>query len=445
MAIVLTLAGVFVYLRVSSDLSSSIDDALRTRVDDLVRTIQSEGPDAVVLSGAGDEGAEDIRSEVLRPDGQVVVSSEDPATGAILDQGELAAASRGLMYFDGGEVSGIENEARLLARPVRTLQGTVIAVSGTSTGDRAETLAGLITTFVIGGPLALILASALGYGLAALAMRPVEAMRAQAGRISLERRGERLPLPPSADEIGRLGRTLNEMLDRIETSLDRQRSFVADASHELRTPLAVIRAELELGQRPDRDSHERAQAMSSAAEEVDRLQHLTDDLLDLARSDGGPLPLERRSVSVAGLLEGSRRRAAARAASAGRVIDVEIAADLVADLDPARMEIAIDNLLDNALRHGGGPVEVAARRHDDALEIAVCDQGPGFPEAFEPKAFERFSRAETGRTSTGSGLGLAIVRAIAGAHGGAVEIEPQDGAGACVVLRLPLVAADAPR
>ena len=177
--------------------------------------------------------------------------------------------------------------------------------------------------------------------------------------------------------------------------------------------------------------------MRSAIEEVDRLQWLADDLLALARSDGGRLPLDRSRVVVAELLQRAAQRLAGSAATAGRAISVEAGPALVAHLDPMRIEDALINLIDNSLRHGGGPITVAARRDDGILSIRVSDGGPGFPEEFAANAFERFSRADTGRTGGGSGLGLAIVRAIVDAHDGHVEIEATSGEGAAVVIWLP--------
>lgn len=438
MAAVLLLAGSFVYLRVASDLSSSIDDALRTRFDDVAAQLRETRPDRIGVGGPSVEGSEDVLTEVIDPAGELVAGSEGAGATSVLDPDELEAARAGLEYFDPGHVEGIEHDARLLAGPVANSGGTYVVVAGASTGDRAETLSGLLATFAVGGPIALLLASAIGYGLAGLAMRPVEAMRARAGRITLDRSGERLPLPASDDEIRRLGVTLNEMLERIEGLLSRERSFVADASHELRTPLAVLRSEIELALRLDRGPDEIRAAMLSAAEEVERLQALTDDLLALARADDGRLALERREARVDELLERVRSRYATRAREEGREIGVDRIAGLEFDLDPERVERAVSNLVENALRHGVGRVQLGAGLEPDcrALTIAVTDEGDGFAPDFAPVAFDRFARAERGRTTPGSGLGLAIVRAIAEAHGGEATIVPVRGA-TRVEIRIP--------
>jgi len=436
MAIVLALAGTFVYLRVAANLDSTIDDGLRTRADELASTLAGSRPGALELGQPGAEGGEDVLTQILTPAGGVVGSSEGPDATSVLDSSQLASAGGGLTYFDPKQVEGVEGEARLLAGPAAGDGRSLIAVVGASTSDRDETLSGLIATFSIGAPIALLISSALGYALASAALRPVEAMRVRAQEITLERRGERLPLPPSEDEVNRLGRTLNEMLERIEGSLERERAFVADASHELRTPLGLLRAELELGSRPDRDLEEARAAMSSAIEEADRLRRLADDLLVLDRSDGGGLTIERGEVPVGGLLERTRARFAARAEEEGREISVNADGGLTASLDPARVEAALSNLVDNALRHGSGEVRLAGRADRDALVLEVSDAGAGFPAAFVPKAFDRFSRAETGRTTGGTGLGLAIVKAIAEAHGGDVSIEAT-GPGSTVAIRFP--------
>ena len=325
------LVGIFVYLRVASDLSSSLDDGLRTRVDDIARQLQTAGPDDVGLGGAAGGGGRGhpLRGPAARRNRRRLLGGVC-SRASVLSSAQLAAARDSTVFFDAGAVPGIENDARLLARPVQTEDGSFVVLAGASTGDRAETLSGLVTAFVIGGPLALLLASALGYALATLAFRPVEEMRRRAGRITLERSGERLPLPASEDEIARLGRTLNEMLARIESSIERERAFVADAGHELRTPLAILRGELELGLRPDRDLEEAHAAMRSAIDEADQLQRLADDLLALARSDAAQLPLELREVAVAELLDRMRARFAGRAELAGRPISVggEPGADL---------------------------------------------------------------------------------------------------------------------
>ena len=278
-------------------------------------------------------------------------------------------------------------------------------------------LAGLVAAFAVGGPLAIVIASLLGYGLAAGALRPVEAMRRRATEMSLEEGQERLPLPAARDEIHALGQTLNQMLDRLRVSFERERQFVADASHELRTPVAVVKAELEAALRADDLGPSARESLVAAVEECDRLAQLAEDLLVLARSAGGPVPVRPEPIAAQELLESVRRRFADRAAERGSEIRTDAPAGLVLEVDPLRLRQALGNLVDNALRHGEGEVVLPAGRNGAIDELEVSDPGAGFGELGE-SAFERFVRGEGARTGGGAGLGLAIVRAVAEAHGG---------------------------
>jgi signal transduction histidine kinase len=274
-------------------------------------------------------------------------------------------------------------------------------------------LSGLVAAFAIGGPLAILLASLLGYALAGAGLRPVEAMRRRAAAGD-----EQLPLPAAHDEIRRLGETLNALLARLRGSLERERRFVADASHELRTPLAVLKTELEAALR-DPEPHP---AIASAIEEVDRLSQLAEDLLVLARSHEGELPVRREALHVRPLLEGVRDRFVDRATRSGRTILVEDG-DFTISADPLRLRQALGNLVDNALRHGAGDVVLRAGGDDGGVALEISDGGAGFGPDIAERAFERFARGDVARTRGGTGLGLAIVRAIAEAHGGRATIE----------------------
>jgi two-component system OmpR family sensor kinase len=324
-----------------------------------------------------------------------------------------------------------------MATPVDSRGRPLVALVGASLEDNEEAVASLRLLLLLGGPLALLLASAAGYGVAAGALRPVEAMRRRAAAIGGGRSGERLPVPPARDELARLGETLNEMLERLETVLARERTFVADASHELRTPLAILRGELELALRAGRSREELEAALRSAAEETDRLSQLADDLLLLARLDRGRLPLRREPIEAGELLRSVSERFARRAAEAGRSIAVDGAPDAVVDGDRLRIEQALSNMVENALRHGDGPIRLSAREGARTVELHVEDEGPGFADGSAEEAFERFSRGPGDRVGQGAGLGLAIVRAIAAAHGGRASARSRPQRGADVWLEIP--------
>ena len=238
--------------------------------------------------------------------------------------------------------------------------------------------------------------------------------------------------------MSRLGLTLNAMLARIEDGVERERRFVADASHELRTPLALMKTELELALRHERSPEKLEQAIRSAAAETDRLTRIAEDLLVIARSEQGRLPLRLEPTDVPDVLQSVRGRFQHQAGDNAREIAVSSSAALIAALDRLRVEQALGNLVDNALRHGRGPVTLSATAANGTLELHVLDKGAGIPDDFLEHAFDRFSRADGARGSPGSGLGLAIVASIARAHNGAAHAANRPEGGADVWISLPL-------
>jgi two-component system, OmpR family, sensor kinase len=430
MVLVLAAAGLFVYVRLKNDLDESVDAGLESRA----AAVSASGQAA---AGAP-EDAEEGFAQVLTAEGRVL-DSAGGLRGPALDAASAARAGAGGRFSIEREFSGLEGKVRVLAGPADLVptgprgdvadgsdtvgDGGVFAV-GQSLDDRDETLSGLAASFAVGGPIAVLLASLLGYLLASAGLRPVEAMRRRAGEISLTHDGERLPLPAAQDEVRRLGETLNEMLDRLRRSFERERRFVADASHELRTPVAVIRAELDAALRAGGHDEQVREALVAALEECDHLAQLAEDLLFVARAAEGELPMRREAVEVRPLLEGVRARFGDRAREHRRDLRVDGGDGLRIEADELRLRQALGNLVDNALRHGGGDIVLRARRGalDGAVEIEVADQGPGFDPDLANRAFERFTRGDAARTRGGTGLGLAIVRAIAEAHGGRAEI-----------------------
>ena len=435
MAVLLTALGMFIYLRFRAQLDETIDNGLISRAQDVGTLVGRSGGS---LKGGGNLAGEDTFAQVLTPDGRVYgATASGLSHGSLLSGPELAQATHGPIRIDRPDVEAVEGPARLFAKPLATPRGTLVVLTGASLDDRHDALSNLRTVLLIGGPVALLLASLAGYIVAFGALRPVEAMRRRAAEISAAEPGERLPLPEARDELRRLGETLNEMLGRLEAALERERTFVDDASHELRTPLALHKTELELALRYAKTPEEMRAAIASAIVEVDRLSALAEDLLVLARSQQGKLALHLRRVRVADLLGDVRERFAMRLVESGRSLTVEPADGLMVDADPLRLEQALTNLIENAIEHGAGEITVSTTESDGELEIHVSDHGPGFPPEFLEHAFERFSRADAARGGDGTGLGLAIVEAIARAHRGSAHAANRNGAGADVWVQLP--------
>jgi signal transduction histidine kinase len=267
-------------------------------------------------------------------------------------------------------------------------------------------------------------------------------MRSEAAAISAADVARRLPVPETGDELARLGETLNEMLARLEEALERERRFVGDASHELRTPLANLKAEIELALRRSRTPEQLVEALRSAGQETERLVRLAEDLLVLARTDRGRLPVTLEPVDVADLVASEAESFSSRASERGIAIRTDVSDDLRARVDPRRVRQALGNLLDNAIRHSvsGGTVAVEARDNGGWLSFEVRDEGTGFPADFLARAFEPFARADPSRSRTdgGTGLGLAIVQAVAEAHGGTAGARNLPQGGAAVTITIPV-------
>ena len=363
-----------------------------------------------------------------------VVLSQPTVLPPLLSPTQARRVAGGGSLRTSSSIVGESGRWRLLAVPDtagRSLRALVVA---SSLAARSESLERLRKELLVASPLALLLATLAGYALAGAALRPVEEMRRKAANISAATPDSRLPVPRANDELQRLAETLNDMLARLETAFGHERQFVADASHELRTPLALLKTELELALRHPRSRAELNDALRSAAEETDRLSALASDLLLIARSDQSGLPVHPESLSSGDVLATVADRFSGRAAELGRRIEVEDG-HVGFDADPERIELALGNLLENALVHGAGTVTIGATRRDEQVELRVVDQGPGFPDGFAERAFDRFSRADEARRRSGSGLGLAIVEAIALAHGGQAGVSP--GARTEVWISLP--------
>jgi signal transduction histidine kinase len=417
MAAVLAGVGIFVYQRVAGELLASVD-----------QTLVGQAREAGHVDA--DAGGGRTLAQLFGPLGQLR-RSQPRSLRPLVSRPLLAEALAGRQVWLEEQVPGQPGTWRVLA----VSSGRNVAVLARSLEPRSESLDHLRHELLIFLPLALLAASLGGYALAAGALRPVELLRRRAEAVTPDR-PSKLPVPPAGDEVSRLATTLNDMLARLQAAVEHERRFVADASHELRTPLALLRTELDLALRRPRSRDELESALRSAAEETQRLSRLADDLLLIARADQGPLPIRPEPVAARDLLADAAKRFANRASSLGRELRVE-PTELEVEADPLRAGQALVNLVDNALTHGAGAVELSAEQRDGLVELHVRDAGPGFPEEFRPRAFDRFSRADEARSRGGSGLGLSIVELVARAHGGATGVRNLPDGGADVWLSLP--------
>ena len=441
-AVVVAGLSIFVYTQTASSLLATIDADLTTRADLLVTGVRDDGPAHVSVSRALIEN-DQVFAQIDDTSGRVLRSTARIARSRLLYPAQVRSLHRATLYDR--TIPGIGNVTRVLAVPVATRHGRLVVAVGASMQERHDALIQLAATLAIAGSAALVLISVGAWLALASALRPVERMRRQAAAISASDPGRRLSLTAGKDEIALLGTTLNQMLDRIEDSVASERRLVDRASHELRTPLAIQRIDLDVAMSGPQTIEELTKALTSVSVENAHLTRLTEDLLVLSRARGGVLPVRLAEVALPELLDDARRRHALRNGDGVRVSFR--AADRVVRVDPVWFRQAVDNLLDNALRHtpAGGRVEVRADLHGDKLTVVVEDTGAGFAEAILRQAFEPFTRS-TGDPAArpgSAGLGLAVVNTIARAHGGRAWAQNRREGGAQVTMEMNTGLADA--
>jgi signal transduction histidine kinase len=383
-----------------------------------------------------------------------VVDLDDPGelvqvTGAGGDKLGASATGRGLPLFAGlgtdrvtvREEDGAERSYVLARAPMAhdaeaegVRGGTVVVGRALTAARQVEVGAAVALVVAAAGLLALVAGTT--WWLVGRALRPVERMREQADAISHRRLDRRLPATAGRDELARLSRTLNAMLDRLDDAARDQRRFISDASHELRTPLAVVRqnAELVLSY-PDRV--DAADLARGTVAEAERMQDLVDALLVLRRSDEQRLRPAAEQVDLDDLLLAEARRV--RAAGRVRVDSSGVTAVRVRG-DRSLLGRVVRNLVDNATRHAASTVALRCRSGvGGGAVVDVDDDGSGVPAADRERVFARFVRLDESRArdAGGSGLGLAIVREVVRAHGGQVQLLDSPTGGARLRVWLP--------
>jgi signal transduction histidine kinase len=411
-------------------LTREVRTAAELRGQDVAAVLASDpsgsGPLAV-------DEADELLIQVLDEQGRVVGASPN-ATG-MAPVARLGPGESSLLEIPAD--APIEGDGAFLAvaTGADTPLGRRTVVVARSTEAVDETTTAVAGLLAVGLPLLLSVVAVTTWVVVGRALAPVEAIRTEVDTISAAALHRRVPDPPADDEIGRLARTMNRMLARLEQAQARQRRLVSDASHELRSPVAAIRQHAEVALAHPGRTTVGELAGTVLAEDL-RLQRLTEDLLLLTRADEHTLALRRRPVDLddlvlaeAGRLRGATRlRVDASAVSAGRV-----------EGDGAALRRMVRNLADNAARHAAGRLAFAVAERDGIVLLEVEDDGPGIPAADRERVFERFVRLDDARARDdgGSGLGLAIVAEVVAAHGGTVAIDVSSLGGARVEVTLP--------
>ena len=407
-----------------------VDEALIQRADNIDVMI-SRTPAGTVLPDEGDR--EDSFLQLIDTTGQVVAASPNVRGREAAAPPLALGASTSFRTVANFPLS--THDFRVYARRVTTSTGDQTLLLGKNVDDVTESVRILERSLKVSIPVVLAVLAGLVWWLTWLALRPVEAIRAEVAGITGKDLHRRVPVHSRDDEISSLARTMNAMLQRVQEATDRQREFVADASHELRGPLTRLRSQLEVAlSHPELTSPE--VAYRDLLFDTRQLQQLVDDLLFLARSESGVHPQPDSTVDLddlvleraAGLRTRGKVYADVTAVSAGRATG-----------DRHQLSRALDNLVGNAERYAWQTVAFALKEDGGQTTLTICDDGPGIPEAQAEAVFDRFVRLDPSRSpdDTGAGLGLPIVRDIVTRHGGTVAITRAPGGGTQVTVRLP--------
>lgn len=434
-ALALAVGGVVLYGVLAFAIDRALDNEAMASADQVVVLIdQHQLPDPIPVSGTQIVQVVDGRNRVLSS------SVNADRLTALLRPDEVARASTGEHLIVPGSRAGVDGPLRAVAVAAGPAGDAATVVVASPVGDLTHGRELLRNLLLVTYPLLLAVLALIAWFVIGWTLRPVDALRTGADRISGTGHDERLPVPESADEIHALAVTLNGMLDRLAQARGRQRAFVADAAHELRSPLASIRTQLEVAKRVGEDGA----STDDLLVDVVRLSALVEDLLLLARADSSGLPPPAREpFDVAPLLvEVALRHDDARVS-----VVVESAPQETVTVSANREDLrrVLANLLDNATRHAGSEVRLEATTEDGWVLVTVTDDGPGIPQADRERVFERFTRLDDARDrdAGGSGLGLAIVKELLRRVGGTIRLRdavPATGAtgpGLVVEVRLP--------
>jgi len=443
-AAVLIAFAIAIYAYLSRGLLTTIDTSLWNHADRIAKaTGNPSSNDEPRASGALMLAPQFV--SIVNRNGEITDSIPD-AEGLqvpiITEAIERAAAELKPQYND---VSlGPSESTRIITWPAHDEDGEMFfVVVGQSLRELKSAQRHLLILLAISNPAALLLASLGGLWLAHEALKPVDRLTRAAERIGRGNFSERVEVPRTTDEIGRLAATFNEMISKLEQAFERERRFTADASHELRTPLAVLRGDIEVALRRDRSVEEYKRVLNSSLEEIERITRLADDLLTLVRSDAGdnvvelaPVRLDRLAAEVHSYIQPLAEAAGVALTSEGTQHPTVI------DGDEKRLKQLLVNLLENAIKYtpAGGSARLSLATEGSSALIEVSDTGRGIPASSLPRVFERFYRQTDPRDTrvSGFGLGLAISKWIVDAHHGSIEAESTEGNGSRFTVRLPL-------
>jgi heavy metal sensor kinase len=433
-ALLLVVFGTVAYYLLSKNLYRNLDESLRARVMELQGSIRISGNEVLF-----DQKVNELVL-IYNADGALV-----QRLGPNVNFSNIAETVQQALFGISSFVSAETTEGsyvRLYAAPFNLDSRTRVAiVVGRLPNDILSMLAIFRMVILNSSVLVVLLAGIGGWFLAGRTLKPVERIADIARGIGESDLSRRIDVETD-DELGRLAKTLNGMIGRLDEAFTKQRQFVADASHELRTPLAVLQAESSLALEKPRNQDEYRRSLELVSQEVAYMSEIVGKLLVLARSDAGSEPLNARDVNIADLLSELSQDIDALAQEKGLKLSLGPMDVLTVRGDRVKLRQLFLNILDNALRYtpSGGTITASLVRKDDQAVASIGDTGIGISEEHLPFIFDRFYRVDKVRTDGegGTGLGLSIATSIAKMHGGTIEVESRVGGGTTFRILLPL-------
>ncbi len=439
MALTLLFFSAYLYLRLERSMLAQVDATLQVAASQALSSVDEEDGRPAFQNTETSRLVADRLSQagfavrLIAPDGTVW-----DGFGSYQEMPLWVPAVAGYRTLGTGEARW-----RVYSQPVQAPDGQSVVwlQVAQSLAPLQDTLENLRTQMFLGLPLILALAGLGGYFLADRSLRPIDRITRTAQTISAGQLSRRIGYTGPPDEVGRLAATFDQMLDRLQAAFDRERRFTADASHELRTPLTVLKGHLGVILSRPRTAEEYESALRDLEREVDRLIHLSTDLLFLARLDQRRLPWRPQALDISDLLNAVVEQIQPLADAKGLLLETTMEPGLVIQGDPDHLIRLFLNLLDNAVKYTppDGQVTLRAGKGGTGVWIAIGDTGPGIPAEHLPHVFERFYRVEKARSreSGGAGLGLAIAYEIARWHGGTIEAQSEPGHGTIFTVHLP--------
>lgn len=451
LSLLLLIFSLVLYTVTAGGLKDQVDRSLEETADAAVRSLmQSRLGPFLQFEDLSDKFPElavlDKFFQILSPTGRTNIKSPNIQSRDIpLSQVALEAALEGKRTFE--SVRYPNNPAlRLVSVPV-ILNGTLVNIVrvGTSLQPVEETLHRLLLVLLVSLPVGLLVALGGGWFLAGRALRPVESITQAAQRIAGGDLAQRLDVPTSQDEIGRLTETFNDMIARLDASFKQVRQFGTDASHELRTPLTVLKGETELALRRTRSTEDYQLVLESSLEEIDRMTRIVDELFFLSRADLGEVKMESLPVRLDTLVEDIHRQASLLGQEPNVQVHLAQLSPCTVQGDELRLRELFLNVVDNAIKYSkpGGTVEISLSCDEKVARLSVKDEGIGIePEALS-LIFDRFYRTDAARAhvKTGTGLGLPICKWIAETHHGSIDVHSIVGEGSTFTVSFPSSAA----